>query len=45
MWELVVPIIGGSNGVIRLQGDRNIYHEEAEQGRAVYCDVADSGPL
>ena len=45
VWELVVPIIGGINDGIRLQGDRNIHHKEAEHGRALYCDATNSGPL
>ena len=42
---MVVPIIGGSNGGSRLRGDQDIRHEEAEYGRAVYCNATDSGPL
>ena len=44
-WELVIHLIGGGNGVSRLQGDWEIHHEEAEQGRTVYCDVNNDGPL
>ena len=42
-WELVIHLIGGGNGVSRLCGDRGIRHEEAEYGRAVYCDATDYG--
>ena len=28
-----------------LQGNWDIRHKEAEQGRAVYCDATNSGPL
>ena len=44
-WELGVTIIRGIKGGIRLQGDQNIHHEEAEHGRAVYCDATNSGSL
>ena len=44
-WELGVPIIGGSNGERRLQGDRSIHHAEAEKGRALYCDANEYEPL
>ena len=44
-WELGVPIIVGSNGGSRLQGDRKLHHEEVENGHTVYCDAANSGPL
>ena len=44
-WELGLSIIEGSNGGIRLRGDRNIHQDEAEHGHAVYCDATDSGPL
>ena len=44
-WELGLSIIGVSNDGGRLRGDRDIHHEEAENGRAVYCDATDYGPL
>ena len=44
-WELVIPLIGGGNGGIRLRGNQDIRHEEEEYGRAVYCDATDSGPM
>ena len=43
--DLGVPTIGGSNGGSRLREDRNIYHKEAEHGRAVYFNATISGPL
>ena len=36
---------GGSNGRRGLRGDWGLHHKEAEYGRAIYCDVTDSGPL
>ena len=44
-WELGIPTIGGGNDGNMIRGDREINHEEAEHGHAVYCDVTDSGPL
>ena len=44
-WELGLPIIGGSNGGSRFQGDRDIHYKEAEHGRAVYCNETDYGTL
>ena len=32
VWELVIPIIGGGNGGIRIQGDRDIHHKDSEHG-------------
>ena len=45
VWELGLPTIVGGNGVSRLRWDQEIRHEEAEHGRAVYCDTANSVPL
>ena len=28
-----------------IQGDRGLYLKEAEHGRTIYCNAADSGPL
>ena len=39
-WELVITLIGVGHGGSRLQGDWDICHEEAEYGRAIYCDAA-----
>ena len=44
-WELGISLIGGGNGGIRIQGDQDIHHKEAEYGRAVYCDATDYGSL
>ena len=44
-WELGVTKVRGINGGMRLQGDQNIPHEEAEHGCTVYCDATDSGSL
>ena len=45
VWDFGVPIIGGSNGGIRLREDWNIHDKETENGRAVCCDANDYGPL
>ena len=29
---MVIPIIGGGNGGIRIQGDRDIHHKDSEHG-------------
>ena len=44
-WELGLPSIGGGNGGIRLLGNQEIRHEEAEHGPAVHCDATNYGPL
>ena len=44
-WEFGLTTIGGGNGRIRLRGDQEIFHEDVEHGRAVYCDAINFGPL
>ena len=44
-WELGIPLVGGGNGGSRIQGDRDISHEEAEYGCTVFFDTNNSGPL
>ena len=40
-----IPTSGGIDGTDGILGDRGLYIKEAEHGRAVHCDTADSGPL
>ena len=42
---LVISSADGVNDGSGLQGDRDLRHEEAEYGRAIYCDATDSGTL
>ena len=43
--ELGIPTAGGGNKGGGNGGDTDIYYTEAEYGRAIYCDTADSGPM
>ena len=43
--ELEIPTAGGGNEGGGNGGDTDIYYTEAEYGRAIYCDTADSGPM
>ena len=43
--ELVLPFVGGSNEGYRDGSDTDVNPPEAEYGRAIYCDAADSGPV
>ena len=43
--ELGVPAIGRGNRGSGIREDQKVCHEEAEYGRAVYCDATNSGPL
>ena len=43
--ELVRPAVGGSNEGDRDGWDTDINPPEAEYGRAIHCDAADSGPV
>ena len=43
--EMVLPFVGGSNEGYRDCLDTDINPPEAEYGRAIYCDTADSGPV
>ena len=43
--ELEIFSTGDSNGGIGIRIYRGLSHEEAEYGRAIYCDATDSGPL
>ena len=40
--ELGLYSSGGGNDGSGLQGDWVLHHEEAEYGRAIYCDATDS---
>ena len=44
-WELGIPAYGrGTEGIV-VQWDKEVGHKEAEQDRAIYCDVTNFGPL
>ena len=43
--ELVLPFVGGSNEGDRDCADTDVNPPEAEYGRAIYYDIADSGPV
>ena len=43
--ELGTTLIVGGNIGSRLRGDWKMCHEEAEYGRALYCDTNNSRPL
>ena len=42
---LGLTTIEGENGGSRIRGDQEIHNEEAENGRTLYCDATNSGPL
>ena len=44
-WELGISASGGGTEGSRVRGDKEVGHKEAEQGRAIYYDATDSGPL
>ena len=43
--DLVLPFVGGSDEGGRNRSDTDVNTLEAEYGRAIYCDAADSGPV
>ena len=43
--DLVIPTPGRGTEGGRNGGDTDINYPEAEYGRAIYCDAADSGPM
>ena len=43
--DLGIPTAGGGKEGSRDGGDTDIHHTEAEYGRTIYCDTADSGPM
>ena len=43
--DLVLPFVGGSNEGARDRPDTDINPSEAEYGRTIYCDAADSEPV
>ena len=43
--ELDIPAVGGNNEGDRNGGDKDINSTEAEYGRAIHCNSADSGPV
>ena len=42
---VVLPFTDGSDEGGRDRLDSDVYPPEAEYGRAIYCDAADSGPV
>ena len=44
-WAVVLPVPGECNEGGRDHGDSGIDPPEAEQGRAIYCDADDFGPV
>ena len=42
IWESGLPAIGGGNVRIRLRGDQEIHHKEAEHSCKVYYDAINS---
>ena len=44
-WDLVLPFVGRSNEGGRDRLDTDVNPPEAEYGRSIYCDAADSRPV
>ena len=44
-WEVVLPVTGRSNEGGRDCSDLDLNPPEAEYGRTIYCDAADSRPV
>ena len=42
---MVLPVPGGGDGGGGDCADLDVDTSEAEHGRAIYCDAADSGPM
>ena len=42
---MVLPVPGRGNGGGRDRLDSDVDHSEADHGRAIYCNAADSGPM
>ena len=42
---MVIPLTGGSHEGSRVHRRQDVYKQKAEHGRAVHCNVTDSGPL
>ena len=45
VWAVVLPVPGGGDEGGGDRADLEIDHPEAEHGRAIYCNAADSGPV
>ena len=45
LWKLVLPPLGGGNAGVGFVGCVGGHTEEAEYGRALYCDATASRPL
>ena len=44
-WGVVLPVTGGCDEGGGDLSDSDLDPPEAEHGRAIYCDAADSGPV
>ena len=44
-WAMVLPVPGGGNEGGGDHADSDVDPSEAEHGRAIYSDAADSGPM
>ena len=44
-WDLGLPASGRGTGGSGDKGDKEVGHQEAEHGRTIYCNTADSGTL
>ena len=44
-WDMGLPASGGGTGGSGDRGDTEVGNEEAEHGRAIYCDATDYGPI
>ena len=44
-WAVVLPVPGGSNEGGGDGADPDVNPSEAEHGRPIYCDAANSGPV
>ena len=44
-WVVVLPVPGRGDEGGRDRADPDVDPSEAEHGRTIYCDAADSGPM
>ena len=44
-WTMVLPVPGGGDEGGGDRADLDVDPSEAEHGRAIYCNAADSGPV
>ena len=45
VWAMVLPVSGGGDDGGGDRADSDVDPSEAEHGRTIYCDTADSGPV